>query len=175
VSRALDAEEEQRGTARKGPQRSVATRTPRLVRSNGRGERPPGTQPSSVSRSPQSLPAAGGSIDRPGRGKICVPLRKSAQSASCFQPTASGGEASLSTGRVACNAFERRGRQRNCSQRAAEGGFAAPASSCSERLGGTAARDATIPKSRPAKSLQHSAQVERPPRRPSAFLRVLCG
>src|SRR5688572_22083450 len=41
----------------------------------------------SGSRSPWFLPAAGESIDRPGRGRIGVLLRKSAQSASCLHAT----------------------------------------------------------------------------------------
>src|SRR5687768_9326897 len=67
----------------------------------------------------------------------------------------------------------------DCSQRAAEGGCAAPAPSGSERLGGTAARDATVPESRspqiPFKT--HQSRATPSARPPSATLceQSLCG
>src|SRR5687768_6665141 len=61
----------------------------------------------------------------------------------------------------------RRGRtERDCAQRAAEGGYAAPASSCSERLEGERPPGRPLsPIAVPLKSPSRLDRVERPPRR----------
>src|SRR5688572_33332243 len=68
-----------------------------------------------------------------------------------------GGEASLSAGTVGEEPLDAEDTE-DCSRRAAEGGCAAPAPSCSERFGGTAARDAILPESRSPQPLQDSAE-----------------
>src|SRR5687768_18598839 len=82
-----------------------------------------------------------------GRRPPQVLLRKSAQSASCFQATIPAEEPASLPGQSGEEPLDAEDTE-DYSQRAAEGGCAAPAPSCSERLGGRAARDATLPESR---------------------------
>src|SRR5687768_7184195 len=90
-------------------------------------ERPPGTLLMLETSSSQFLPAAGESINGPGRGRICVLLRKSAQSASWFRPTIPAEEPASLSGHLGEEHLDAEG-CRGRSQRGAEGGYAAPAS-----------------------------------------------
>src|SRR5687768_16639518 len=115
-----------------------------------RGERPPRCR-YPREHSPQCL-----RIKDPDRGKICVLLRKWAQSASCLHATVPAEQPGSLPGQLCEEPLDAEDTE-DSSQRAAEGGCAAPArlapSDWGERPPGTP----PAPKAVPPKSLQHFA------------------